>query len=277
MRHATGEQRGSDGQRLFVQSWEPDGEPRALVALAHGLAEHSGRYNELVGRLVARGLAVYALDHRGHGRSGGRRSFVERFEWLVADYAARAEVARAAWPGRDLLLLGHSMGGAIALATALAHPTLARALLLSAPAIGADPDVPRLRIWSARLLAAVAPAAGVLTLPSEAISQDTAVVRRYDEDPLVYRGAVPARTAIELLGAIERFPARVAELRMPTLVLHGTADQLVPLRSAEPVYARFGCSDLTIHRYQGFYHEVFNEPGRAQVFADLDAWLDRIA
>ena len=153
MRYATGEQRGCSGQRLFVQSWLPDGDPRALVALAHGLGEHSGRYDELVGRLVARGLAVYALDHRGHGRSEGRRSLVERFDGLIADFSARAEAARAAWPGRDLLLLGHSMGGAVALATALAHPGLARALVLSAPAIGADPDVPRLRLLTARLLA----------------------------------------------------------------------------------------------------------------------------
>ena len=99
-------------------------------------------------------------------------------------------------------------------------------------------------------------------------------MRAYDTDPFVHHGAVPARTAFELLAAMAAFPAAVAALRVPTLVLHGTADGLVPIQHVEPVWRRFGTPDLTVHRYEGLYHEVFNEPERARVHADLEAWLD---
>lgn len=275
MRHVTATQQGRGGAALYAPRWLPVGEARGVVVLLHGLAEHSGRYPELVERLVRRRLAVYALDHRGHGRSAGPRANVGRFEWLVEDTAVRLSAARAEQPGRPAILLGHSMGGAIALATALAHPGLVDALALSAAAVGADPAVPRARLALARLLSAVAPSTGVLTLPSSALSRDPEVGRRYDRDPLVYRGAVPARSLIELLGAMARLHADAPRLAMPVLAMHGTDDALVPLRFVEPVYARLGSADRTIRRYDGFYHEIFNEPERERVFADLEGWLDR--
>jgi acylglycerol lipase len=275
MRHETAVQHGAGGAPLFVQSWSPTTDPRGSVVLLHGLGEHSGRYPELVARLVARDLAVYALDHRGHGRSAGPRANVGRFDWLVADAARRIAAARAAQPERPVVLLGHSMGGAIALATVLAHPGLIRALALSAPAVGADPDQPRGQLALARLLSAVAPSVGVLKLPSDGLSRDPSVGRDYDRDPLVFHGAVPARTLIELLAAMRRIDAAAPRLRVPVLVMHGTDDRLVPLRFTEPVYERLGSADRIIRRYTGFYHELFNEPERARVFADLEDWLER--
>jgi acylglycerol lipase len=275
MRHVIGVQASAGGGALFVQSWLPAADARGAVVLLHGLAEHSGRYPELVGRLVARGLAVYALDHRGHGRSAGRRANFGRFDWLVADAAARIATARAEQPGRTVVLLGHSMGGAIALATALAHPGLVRALALSAPALGADPEPPRAQLALARLLSVVAPSVGVLKLPSAALSRDPAVGRAYDLDPLVYRGAVPARAIVELLAAMQRFPAQAPTLAVPVLVMHGTDDRLVPLRFTQPVHERLDPAERTIRYYDGLYHELFNEPERAQVFADLEDWLER--
>ncbi len=275
MHHVTGVQAGAGGAALHVQSWRPAADARGTLVLLHGLAEHSGRYAELTARLVARGLAVYALDHRGHGRSAGPRANIGRFDWLVADAAARIRCARAEQPGKPVVLLGHSMGGAVALATALAHPGLVQALALSAPAVGADPAVPRLRLALARVLSAVAPSTGVLRLPSDALSRDPRVGADYDRDPLVFRGAVPARSLVELLAAMTRLHAGAPGLRMPVLVQHGTDDRLVPLRFTEPVYARLGSADRTIRRYAGLYHEIFNEPERGEVFADLEGWLER--
>jgi len=201
---------------------------------------------------------------------------IGRFQWLVIDVARRLAAAQAEHPGRPLILLGHSMGGAVALATALGFPGLSTGLVLSAPALGADPATSTpLRVWAARLLSKLAPTVGVLRLPAAAISSDPAVVRDYELDPLVHRGSIPARTAVELLEAMAGFPALASRLQLPTLVLHGTADHLVPIEFAEPVWRCFGSKDLTVHRYAGFYHEVFNEPDRARVHADLDAWLDQ--
>lgn len=133
--------------------------------------------------------------------------------------------------------------------------------------------MPRFRLIVARILSRVAPYSGALKLPADAVSRDPAVVDSYEHDPLVYRGAVPARTAVELLDAMSQFPARALELRVPVLALHGTADRLVPLAAVQPVYDRIGSADKSIVLYPGLYHEVFHEPERAAVFADLEGWL----
>jgi len=273
MRIQTDRQASAGGGDIHVQSWLPATTPRGVVVLVHGLAEHCGRYAELVGRLHARGLAVYALDHRGHGRSPGPRALIGRFDWLARDVATRVEAAHAAHPAVPLYLLGHSMGGAVALASVLAQPRHVAGLVLSAPAVGADPHVPALQVAVARLLSRLAPTVGVLRLPAAAISRDPAVVQAYERDPLVHRGPIPARTAVELLDAMRGFAGSAGRLRVPTLVLHGTADRLVRIEHAQRVWRAFGTPDLTVHRYEGLYHEVFNEPERARVYADLDAWL----
>jgi len=275
MRFSEGEVLLADGYRAHARRWLPDAEPAAIAVLVHGLAEHSGRYGPLAERLVARGCAVHGFDQRGHGRTGGARSNIGRFADLVADVAACIGQARREHPARPVLLLGHSMGGAVALATALAHPTLVDRLVLSAPAVGADPAVPRLQLLVGHLLSRIAPSVGLLRLDAALVSRDPDVVRAYEADPLVFRGSLPARTLVELLGGMKGLHRDAPMLRMPVLVLHGTADGLVPLAFAEPVYARLGSSDRTVIRYQGLYHEVLNEPERERVYADLDAWLDR--
>jgi acylglycerol lipase len=273
MQHQVEEARGHGGVALFRQVWLPDGEVRALAVLAHGLAEHSGRYRELVERLLARGTAVYAQDHRGHGRSGGGRCYVAAFAWVVEDLVAWLRSARSRHAGRPLCLIGHSFGGTVALAAALDQPELVDRLVLSAPALGRDPDVPRLRLAFGRALSVLAPRTGLLRLDATAISRDPAVVADYERDALNFRGAIPARTLVELLAAMGELARRLSALRPPTLVLHGTADRLVPLAFNAPLYTRLGPADLTIREYAGFYHEILHEPERARVYADLESWL----
>ena len=275
MRHLTGHEAAASGGTVYAQRWLPDDDAVGVVVILHGLAEHSGRYRALAQHLVARRYAVHTYDQRGHGHSAGTRAYVGRFEWLVADAAGQLAAARAAHPSVPVFLFGHSMGGAVALATAIAHPALADGLVLSAAAVGADPAVPRLQLLVGRLLSVIAPSTGILRLDASGVSRDPGVVAAYKNDPLVYRRALPARTLVALLGAMERLLARAPELALPVLVLHGTADSLVPLRYAEPVYARLGSVDRTVIRYDGLYHEVFNEPEHERVMGDLDGWLAR--
>lgn len=266
---------GIGGLHLFTQSWLPDAAPRAAIVISHGLGEHSGRYAILARELVERGYAVHALDHRGHGRSGGPRANIDRFAHLVSDFTSF--VGRCARQHLDtpLYVLGHSMGGAVAFAAALRLQHKLRGLVLSAPALATDSAVPRLQEWFARALSVVAPNVGALTIPAAAVSRDPAVVMRYESDPLVHHGAVPARTVIELLDAMRSFPASMRELRLPTLVLHGTADRLVPLVATRPLYQAINPGYRTLKVYEGLFHEVFNEPERATVTADLFSWLER--
>jgi alpha-beta hydrolase superfamily lysophospholipase len=167
------------------------------------------------------------------------------------------------------------MGGAIALGCALQFPDALKGLVLSAPALSPGEAVPTFKGWMVRLLSAVAPGVGALTLPASAISRDPAVVSAYERDPLVYRGSIPARTLAELLAAMNDFPERVSRLRVPVLVQHGTADKLVPYDANRPVYAALGQPKLrAVRTYEGLFHEIYNEPERDRVIADLEAWLE---
>jgi len=260
---------------LHGQAWLPDRDPGVVIVISHGLAEHGGRYAALAGRLVARGYGVYALDHRGHGRSAGPRANVERFSYLVSDLGGFLGRAQRQHPDATTFLIGHSMGGAIALATALLSPGSLKGLVLSAPALAPGEAVPPLKELAVKLLSRFAPNTGALTLPATAISRDPAVVRAYESDPLVFRGAIPARTLVELLGAMAAFPDDVPRLRLPVLIQHGTADRLVPLTATRPLYERLGHPrQRTVRLYEGLFHEAYNEPEREQVIADLEAWVE---
>lgn len=266
---------GIGGLDLYAQAWLPEVAPRAVIVVAHGLAEHGGRYAATAAELVKREHAVYALDHRGHGRSPGSRANIGRFSHLVSDFCAFAGRCARQHPGAPVYLLGHSMGGAVAFASALRLQSSLRGLVLSAPALATGDAVPRLQELFVRLLSVIAPDTGALALPASAVSRDPSVVARYESDPLVHHKSIPARTLVELLDAMRGFPASAAQLRLPTLILHGTADQLVPLAATRPVYQALGSRQRVLKLYDGLYHEVFNEPERGQVMADLLHWLEQ--
>jgi alpha-beta hydrolase superfamily lysophospholipase len=275
MRHREFTAAGIGGIDLYAQGWLPGGPPRAVIVVSHGLAEHGGRYETLAGELVQRGYAVYAIDHRGHGRSSGPRANIERFSHLVSDFCAFTGRCSREHLDTPVFMLGHSMGGAVAFASALRLQHTLRGLVLSAPALATDQAVGPLQERFVRFLSVVAPNTGALALPADAVSRDASVVARYEADPLVHHKGIPARTLVELLDAMQGFPARAHELRLPTLVLHGTADKLVPLAATQPVYKAFGTRDRIVKLYDGLYHEVFNEPERERVTADLFRWLER--
>ncbi len=263
----------SDGTRLYHQSWIPE-TPHAVVLVCHGLAEHSGRYANVVERLVPRGYAVHGVDHRGHGRSDGRRVYVRRYRELIDDFHLFRCHVQAAHPDLPVVLLGHSMGGNVALSYALDHGDGLVGLALSAPAVTVPADLSRRQLAVFRLLGRFLPRLRLRQLDSSTISRDPAVVAAYDADPLVYRGRISAGLGAALLGAIETLPARVGELRMPLCLMHGTDDRLVPVAGTHGLEAMAVNATVTARYYDGLYHEIFNEPEHGQVLDDLLAWLD---
>lgn len=266
--HQQGELEGVGGLQLFWQRWEPAGK-RATIVLAHGASEHSGRYAWTAEELAARGYATWAIDHRGHGRSEGARAYLDRLANAVADLDGLVALAA----GGPLFLLGHSMGGTVALAYALEHQERLDGLVLSAPLAALEAASPLQRI-AGQVLSVIAPRLGVVPIDSTAVSRDPAVVQDYDRDPLNHHGKLPARTVAELAGAIGRFPDEVERLTLPILLLHGSADRLVPPAASEMVNDRASSQDKTIIRYEGLYHELLNEPERERVLGDIADWLD---
>ncbi len=271
--HVEGLLQGAAGAEIYWQAWLPPGTPRAVVVIAHGVGEHSGRYGHVAGRLTAAGFAAYALDHRGHGRSSGPRALIDSMDHAVADLDSFVSLVTGRHGGRPVHLLGHSMGGAIATAYALRHQERLRGLLLSSAAASVEGAPPSTRL-GARAVAAVAPGAGIMEIDPNLISHDPAVVRAYREDPLVYRGKLPARTVAQIATAIETFADGVPALRLPMLIMAGTGDRVVPLSGSVMLHDRAGSPDRTLRLYEGLYHELFNEPERRVVLGDVAAWLE---
>jgi alpha-beta hydrolase superfamily lysophospholipase len=271
--HTDGRFKGEGGLEIYWQAWLPEGPPRAVVVLAHGASEHGGRYAWTGEQLAARGYALYAIDHRGHGRSEGRRAVIDRMANAVEDLHTLVERVAKEQGGRPVVLLGHSMGGAVALSYTIEHEDALDALVLSAPLAALEAASPVTRA-AGRVLSIVAPALGVFAIDSTAVSRDPQVVKDYDADPLNHHGKLPARTVGELSSAIDGYPDAVPRFRLPMLVMHGTADRLTPIAGSEMVYERTGSEDKTFTRCDGLFHELLNEPERQQVLDDIAGWLD---
>lgn len=271
--HSEGTFTASDGISIFQQAWLPDGAPIAAVMLIHGLGEHSGRYAHVAAALTDAGIAVHALDHRGHGKSDGKRAFVKSYDEFMADLVQFRAQIEARHPGLPLFLLGHSMGGNLAVGHALDHQAGIAGLALSGAALQVGSDLSPAKLKVFRLVAKFAPGFRPEGLSAEAISRDPAVVAAYRNDPLVFTGKISAGLGAALIGAMERFPARFGELTLPTLIMHGTDDQLASVDGSRALERAAVNADVTAHYYDGLYHEIFNEPEREQVLADLVTWI----
>jgi alpha-beta hydrolase superfamily lysophospholipase len=264
---------GQGGIEIFWRAWVPDGALRATVVLAHGLGEQSGRYAHVGERLAASGHAVYALDHRGHGRSGGRRARIDSLDDVVADLRTFIGIAGSRHDGQKPVLLGHSMGGLVSIAFAIRHQDDIGALLLSSPLAALESASPVTR-FASRVLSALAPGLGVLAVDPALVSRDPEVVMAYADDPLVFHRKIPARTIAQLVGAVEGFPAEVAAIRVPLIVMLGSADRLAAPAGGRMVHERASSADKTLEVYDGLYHEILNEPEQDKVMADIVGWLD---
>ncbi|HVL82752.1 MAG TPA: lysophospholipase [Pseudonocardia sp.] len=270
--HVEGRLGGARDVELYWQGWLPPGAPSGVLLVCHGLGEHSGRYGNVVDAVLPDGWAVYGVDHRGHGRSGGRRAHLERYEDFLTDLDVFRRTVIARHPGLPVMLLGHSMGGQIALAYALDHQDDLAGLVLSAPALE-NTSFPKALRPAARVLAKVAPTLRQKVIDVEKISKDGAVVAAYKADPLVFHGHPTTALSVGLLSQFAVLPERARGLRLPVLLLHGTADELTDPAGSRALEASCGSPDLTVRWYDGLFHEIFNEPERGAPLADLREWL----
>jgi alpha-beta hydrolase superfamily lysophospholipase len=241
-----------------------------VVVVTHGLGEHLGRYEQVAATLTSAGYCVWALDHHGHGRSEGPRGQL-RFDDAVSDLDQLVAMAHEQYPELPLFLFGHSLGGGIALRYAMDHQAELDGLILSGPL--AVLDARRGAALLTQVLGRLVPGLPTTKLDATAISRDQSVVERYKSDPLVSQRAVPAGTAREMLRHVRTLPRDAGRITLPTLLMYGTADRLCPPRGAEMLAERLGSEDLTVHPYQGLYHEILNEPERELVLADMLVWL----
>jgi acylglycerol lipase len=273
MKHTEGTFKGSKGHNLYYQCWLPDTKPKAVLLVVPGLAEHSGRYTNLVNYFVPRAYAIYSLDTQGHGKSEGVRCYVNKFSDYEDDLKIYFDIVHSKQSDRKIFLIGHSMGSTIVLAYAVQHQRDLAGLIISGTALKPGSSIPTALRKVVRLLSLLFPKMGVTVIDATTISQDKAVVDAYIHDPLVYRGKVRARLAAELLNTIDRLPSQIPEIKVPIIIMHGTEDRLCNPEGSQMLYDLVGSSDKTLKLYKGFYHEVFNEPEHDKVMADVETWL----
>jgi acylglycerol lipase len=262
---------GQGNTTIRYDVWDTADPPRGLLVISHGLGEHGRRYDHVAQRLAALGLRVAVPDHRGHGRSGGPRAGLRRFADYTDDLDALFGLEQV--EGAPRFLLGHSMGGTIALDYALDHQQSLAGLVLSGAAIVPGDDQPKAALAVAKVLASVLPSLPTAKLDSAGISRDEAVVKAYNADPLVFRGKIPAGLAGGLLRVMDTFPARLPDLKVPILILHGSDDKMTSPAGSKLVAERAGSADKTLKIYEGLYHEIFNEPEQDLVLDDVAGWL----
>ncbi|WP_019928384.1 alpha/beta hydrolase [Nocardia sp. BMG111209] len=267
------------GGRIFWRAWLPDGEVRAVAILVHGVGEHSGRYEHVGQRLAEHGFATYADDHIGHGQSAGHGANIGSLDEAADNEATMLDIATQRHAGLPRFVIGHSMGSLIALYLVTRGPVDLTGLVISAPPLIQHANPVERLAWPvltrlAPVLSRRAPGLGVVKLDTSAISRDSEVVAAYTGDPLVHHGALPARTAAEILRGAAFVQEHLDRLTLPTLVLQGSADRLAPPAGADLVERHAAATDLTVIRYPGLFHEVFNEPEQDTVLGDMVGWLE---
>lgn len=276
MKTESGNIRAQDGTSIYWKGWVPDNSPKAIVHVIHGYAEHIDRYGNVVNELLPAGYAVFGTDHRGHGKSQGKRGHVKSFQEFIDDEKQfRRDVIKVRFPKIPYFVLGHSMGSLIAMNYVEQNAEDIKGLVLSGTGSQPGTDIPKILLTLTKILSKILPAVHLKSpLPPEFISRDMAVVKAYIDDPLVYNVITP-RLAHEMNRYVVIGAQNAFKIKIPVLIQLGSRD--TAFSGQKELFEMIGAKDKTFKQYEGLKHEVYNElvADRVKVLADLRSWLDR--
>lgn len=264
--------KSTDGLKLSGQSWMPDAMPKALVCLIHGLGEHCGRYQHVAKAFNSNGIALTALDLRGHGKSDGKRGHTPNYDLLLEDISKLLNYTKSIAPETPLFLYGHSLGGNLVIQYALKkHPDIV-GIIASAPLLRLAFQPPAWQENLLKTLQRMNVSAGMPNgLNTKNLSRDPDVVRNYNHDPLTHNRITPA-LAIGMVEAGEWNLKHAHELTLPMLLFHGTDDRITsPEASVE--FARSAGKNCAFKSLNGLYHEPHNEPEKEQLLNSIIQWI----
>jgi len=260
------------GLRIFVRSWSPESQPRAVVVVCHGVNAHGGQYAWVGEQFAAGGLAAYALDLRGRGKSDGERFYVEDIADYVSDVAGTVKLAKSRHPGLPVFLLGHSAGGVVSSVYVLEHQAELAGFICESFAF--QVPAPGFALAAIKGLSHIAPRLPVLRLKNEDFSRDPKAVEALNNDPLTAHEVQPAITVAALVRADERLRQEFPLITLPVLIMHGTDDKATVCHGSEFFYETAGSKDKTLKLYEGHYHDLLNDLGKEAVMADVKGWID---
>lgn len=275
-RYEEGKFQTNDGLTLFEQSWQPAKEPKAVIVIIHGYAEHSSRYNHVADYLVNHGWAVETFDLRGHGKSEGKggKTYINSFDEFLSDVDLFLNRVKERHQDKKIFFLGHSMGGLISSLYVVTRNPELRGLILSSPVLKISDDISPMLVKISTIIGKILPKLPTIKLDSSTVSRDPEIVKKYNTDPLNYRGSIPARAGAEINRATKLIQGQMEKIKLPLLILHGTADRLADPEGSKQLYERAQSTDKTLKLYEEFYHEVMNEPEKERILADIVEWLE---
>ncbi len=260
-----------DGLKIFFRSWSPRGKARGVLVIVHGFNSHSGQYLWAAEQFAAKGFAVYALDQRGRGKSDGRRFYVENVEDYVDDVTSFVKLAKTREPTLPAFVLGHSAGGVISCVYALGRQSAIAGLICESFAL--EVPAPAFVLATVKVLARIAPRLPVLKLPKPGFSRDQDVVDSMIHDPLIANEVQPASTVAAMLRANERLKRDFPLIKLPVLILHGTADTVTLPAGSKLFLETAGSTDKTLKLYPDHVHDLLNDIGKEKVVADIVEWM----
>jgi alpha-beta hydrolase superfamily lysophospholipase len=257
--------------KIAFRSWQPAAPATGVMVIVPGFNSHSGYYGWVAEQLASLGLAVYAVDLRGRGKSDGERFYVESFGDYVSDVAPVVATAKTRHPGLPVYLLGHSAGGVVACLYTAEHQAELAGLICESFAF--QVPAPDFALAVFKGLAHLAPHAHVLHLKNEDFSRDPAVVQAMNADPLISHETQPTRTLAEMVRADERLKSEFPRITLPVLILHGTHDKATKPSGSQLFFDTTGSKDKTLKLYEGGYHDLLNDTDRDTVMADIKNWI----
>jgi acylglycerol lipase len=263
---------GVGGLKIFTRSREAAGKPRGVVVIVHGFNSHSGQYLWAAEQFTKNGLAVYALDLRGRGRSEGERYYVEKMEDYTGDVEKLVRTAKSENPELPVFLLGHSAGGVISCNYVLDHEGEVDGLICESFAY--ELPVPDIVLSFLKGLSYITHHTHVFSLNNKDFSRDAAVVESMNEDILIKGESQPVQTVKVLIDGGRRLTDEFANITLPVLILHGTEDKATNPSGSQHFYEHAGSSDKTLKLYEGHYHDLLNDIDKEIVMADIQNWID---
>ena len=261
------------GLKIFTRIWLPDGDPRGIVVITHGLNSHSGYYQWTAEQLTAKSYVAYAPEQQGRGQSEGERFYTENIYDVVADVDYVVDLAKTAYPNLPVFILGHSAGGVLACLYTLEHQEKVSGLICESFAFKVP--APDFALAVLKGVSHIAPHLHTIKLKNEDFSRDTEVVTFMNNDPLIANESQPSKSMEQLVKADERLEKEFANITIPVFIIHGTSDKATKPGGGEFVYDKTGSPDKCLRFYEGHYHDLLNDLDKEIVMTDIIGWLEK--
>ncbi|CCH52726.1 Acylglycerol lipase [Fibrisoma limi BUZ 3] len=264
--------RNSEGQAIFYRTWTTRNEPNGIVVIIHGLNSHSGYYEKFASQLTENGYDVFAMDLRGRGMSEGERYYIADYHDIVGDIDLLVDIVRSTYPTLAIFLLGHSAGGVFASVYTVGNQSKLTGLISESFAF--QIPAPGFALALIKFLGTIIPHTRLIRLKNEDFSRDKANVDTMNNDPLLENEKQPARTMQQLLLAASFLKSEMPSIKLPLLILHGTADKATMPSGSQYFMDHASSTDKQLKLYEGYYHDLLNDKYNAIIIKDVIRWLN---